>query len=103
MRKSLSIIMSAVVLACAGVSQASVDSPLSTGADAFTLRIQQFAGWLQPSSDTFRQVPTSGGGSRSSAPAASTAANEEESNQLMLLASLMIMAVIIRRRYGARE
>ncbi|MFT3719901.1 hypothetical protein [Pseudorhodoferax sp.] len=105
MRKSLSIVLSAVVLACAGVSQASVDGgPRVSGVDSFTLRVQQFTGWLQPSADTLRGTGTAAsGGPRSSTPSASTSTSEEEDNQLMLLVSLMIMAVIIRRHYGTRE
>lgn len=102
MRKSLSVAVCAVMLACTGVAQASVVSTAqAVRSDVVTARGQQASNLIGDNAKDGLKTRVVFDTRTSRADASVDSPTEEkESSALLLVAGLLIMGVIIRRRSG---
>lgn len=107
MRKSFTIAAGTVLLACAGIAHASVQSSALTPiSDTLAVHVQQVSQLLDSNAPKSLKTEVvyngSGGGGNRNMPAAA-ASTDRDGNHAMLVAGLMIMGVIIKRRYGKND
>lgn len=104
MRKSLSVAVGAVMLACAGISQASIQpSFLTPISDSLAAEYRQISKMMDGNPSNGRKTDVAYSISADRQARQVVAPPEEESNHAMLIAGLMIMGVIIKRRHGNRD
>lgn len=101
MRKSLCVAVCAVVLACAGLAQASLVSAQPTRSDVTTTWGPQTPKLASDAAVDRLKTRVAFDARTSRADVSATDAIEEkESSVLLLIAGLLIMGVIVRRRSG---
>ena len=108
MRKSLSVAVCALVLACVHGSQAGADqNPRVAKAEGVKGQIQKVVHWLAPEVEQARDGTAAAAGTQAAAVFKSGSEAQEQEQErdhaAMLLAGLAIMAVIIRRYYARRD